>query len=86
MQLPGIATLNRWRAALASLTLAELSTDMTLPLALATIGVAVLLQFLLANLIVMLVVGLGTVLFYVLLLLIGIGLLAALVRYMREHK
>lgn len=78
--------LSRWRAALASLTLAELSAAMTLPLAIAATGVAVIVQYMLANFVVMLIVGLGTVLLYTLLLIIVIAVLVLVARYMREHS
>jgi serine/threonine protein kinase len=80
------ATLGRWRGVLASLTLAELSADMTLPLAIAAIGVTVITQNVLATFVTMLIVGLGTLLLYALLLILAFIGLVLVVRYVREHK
>jgi len=85
IRLPGAATVGRWRAALASLTLGELSSEMTLPLAIGATGVSVLIQHLLASFLVMLTVGLGTVLLYALLLAVAIIVLMLVVRYLRNR-
>lgn len=85
-RLPGAATFGRWRAALASLTLAQLSAEMTLPLAIAATGVVVIVQPVLANFVIMLIVGLGMLLVYALLLILTVIVLVLVVRYIREHK
>jgi hypothetical protein len=85
IRLPGAMTLGRWRAALASLTLAELSAEMTLPLAIAATGVAVIVQYVLANFAVMLIVGLGTLLLYALLVLVVLIVIVVGVRYLRNR-
>lgn len=75
----------RWRVALASLTLGELSSEMTLPLAISATGVAVIVQPVLANFLIALIVGLGTVLLYALLVLVVLIVIAVGVRYLRHH-
>jgi len=85
IRLPGAVTLGHWRATLASLTLAELSAEMTLPLAIAATGVAVIVQYVLANFVIMLIVGLGTLLLYALLVLVVLVVIVAGVRYLRNR-
>ncbi len=85
VRVPGAATMARWRAALASLTLAELAAEMTLPLAIAATGVAVLVQYMLANFTIMLIIGLGTLLLYALLLVVAAIVLVWIVRYIRTR-
>jgi hypothetical protein len=85
IRLPGATTLDQWRAGLASLTLAELSAEMTMPLAIAATGVAVIVQYLLANFALMLIVGLGTLLLYALLVLAALVVIVVGVRYLRNR-
>jgi tRNA A-37 threonylcarbamoyl transferase component Bud32 len=83
--LPGVATLGRWRAALAALTLAELSAEMTPSLALGATGTAAIAQYVLANLVAELLIGIGLVLFRALLIVLFLIALMLIVRYIREH-
>jgi hypothetical protein len=58
---------------------------MTLPLAIAATGVAVIVQYVLANFVIMLIVGLGTLLLYALLVLAVLIVIVAGVRYLRNR-
>ncbi len=85
IRLPGAATAVRWRDLLASLTLAELSAEMTLPLVIAATGVVVLAQYMPANLAIRLIVGLGTLLLYALLVAVAVIATVWFVRYLRTR-
>jgi hypothetical protein len=58
---------------------------MTMPLAIAATGVAVIVQYLLANFALMLIVGLGTLLLYALLVLAALVVIVVGVRYLRNR-
>lgn len=85
VRLPGAARVSQWRARLASLTLGELSAEMTLPLAIGAAGVTLIVQQILAQFLAMLVVGLGTILLYALLIVVAAIVILLIVRYLRSH-
>ena len=66
-------------------TLAELSAEITIPLALGAVGTAVILQEVLAALVVGLALLLGKVLLYALVCLVAVVVIVLIVRYMRTR-
>ena len=66
-------------------TLAELSAEMTIPLALGAVGMAIIVQKTLSGIVVGLALLLGKVLLYALLFLVAVVVIVLIVRYMRTH-
>lgn len=85
VRLPGMGAIGRWRAALASLTLAELSSKMTPSLAISATGVAVILQQVLVSFLIMLIVGLGTILLYAVVLAAVSIVVVLIIRRLRNY-
>jgi len=79
------AWVGRLRSRWSRLTLAELSTEMTIPLTMGAVGTTVIVQEMLAKTLVGLTVGLGTVVLYTLVLILIIAASVVGLRYLRNR-